>query len=223
MQFPGNAVLFDLDGTLVDTAADLAGAVNRALKTIGRPPVPIDVVKSMIGGGFPNLVTKALEHSGGPLPEAQLAPFVEKARDDYEAHVADSSKVYPGVMEALRALSMRGVAMGVCTNKPSGPSKKLLAALGIEKYLPVLVGGDSLPVKKPHPKMALEVLRRLNATIDNAVLVGDSETDVKLARAAQLPVILVEGGYSDRPVKSLGADLVIRTLAQLSQYLRAPG
>jgi phosphoglycolate phosphatase len=223
VQFPGNAVLFDLDGTLVDTAADLAGAVNRALKTIKRPPVPIDVVKSMIGGGFPNLVMKALEHTGGPLPEAQLAPFVEKSRDDYEAHVADSSKVYPGVMEALRALSMRGTRMGVCTNKPSGPSKKLLAALGLDKHISVLVGGDSLPVKKPHPKMALETLKRLNATIDNAVLVGDSETDLKLARAAQLPVILVEGGYTDRPVKSLGADLVIRTLAQLPQYLSAPG
>ena len=152
-----------------------------------------------------------------------MTPFVEKSRNDYEAHVADSSKLYPGVMEALRALSMRGVLMGVCTNKPAGPSKKLLAALGIDKYLPVLVGGDSLPVKKPHPKMAQEVLKRLNATVDSAVLVGDSETDVKLARAAKLQVILVEGGYSDRPVKSLGADLVIRTLAQLPQYLRAPG
>ena len=221
MQFPGNAILFDLDGTLVDTAADLAGAVNRALKTIGRPPVPIAVVKSMIGGGFPNLVMKALEHTGGPLPEAQLGPFVEKSRDDYEAHVADSSKLYPGVAEALRALSMRGAVMGVCTNKPSGPSKKLLAALGIDKYLPVLVGGDSLPVKKPHPKMALETLKRLNATVDSAVLVGDSETDVKLARAAKLQVILVEGGYSETPVKSLGADLVIRTMAQLPQYLRS--
>jgi phosphoglycolate phosphatase len=223
VQFPGTAVLFDLDGTLVDTAADLASAVNRGLKTLGRPAVPIDVVKSMIGGGFPNLVMKALEHTGGPLAEPKLTPFIEKTRDDYEAHVADASKLYPGVTEALRALSMRGSAMGVCTNKPSGPSKKLLAALGIEKYLPVLVGGDSLPVKKPHPKMALETLKRLNGTLDSAVLVGDSETDVKLARAAKIPVILVEGGYSEIPVKNLGADLVIRTMSQLPQYLRAPG
>lgn len=220
MRFPGHAVIFDLDGTLVDTAADLSGAVNRALKAIGRPAVPVEVVKSMIGGGFPNLVNKALEHSGGPLPADQLGPFVDKARTDYEAHVADTSTVLPGVMEAMRALHMRGVLMGVCTNKPAAASKKLLAAVGLDKYMPVLVGGDSLPMRKPHPKVAQEVLKRLNTTADSAVVVGDSETDVKLARSVNLPIILVEGGYSTTPVKQLGADLVLRTMAQLPQYLQ---
>jgi phosphoglycolate phosphatase len=209
-----------LDGTLVDTAADLAAAVNRALKALGRAAVPVDVVKTMIGGGFPNLINKALEHTGGPLPADQLGPFVEKARIDYEAHVADTSKPCPGVMEALRTLSMRGVLMAVCTNKPQAASKKLLAALGIEKYMPVLVGGDSMPMRKPHPNVAQEVLKRLNTTADSAVVVGDSETDVNLARGANMPVILIEGGYSTTPVKQLGADLVLRTMSQLPQYLQ---
>lgn len=218
-QFPGAAVLFDLDGTLVDTAEDLAGALNRALKTIGRKPCSIEVVKSMIGGGFPNLVAKGLEATGGALPESEFEEFVKKARDDYEAHAAVASKVYPGVADALRQLSMRGAKMGVCTNKPTGPSRKILQALGLEKYLPVLVGGDSLPVKKPNPLMAKEVLKRLNVDAESAVLVGDSDTDVKLARAAKLPVILIEGGYELKPVKTLGADLVLRSMAQLSASL----
>ncbi|MSP20887.1 MAG: phosphoglycolate phosphatase [Alphaproteobacteria bacterium] len=215
VQFPGEAVVFDLDGTLVDTAGDLAGALNRALKTLGRAAVPIEAVKSLIGGGFPNLIAKGLEATGGALPPEKFDEFCKVARDDYEAHVADTSKLYPGVAEALRGLGQRGCKMGVCTNKPAGPSRKLLIALNIDKYLPVLVGGDSLPVKKPHPKMAQEVLKKLGVEANHAVLVGDSETDLKLARAAKMTVILVEGGYSDKPVKTLGADLVIRSMAQL--------
>lgn len=221
MQFPGEAVLFDLDGTLVDTAADLAGALNRALQGLGRAPVSLDVVKSLIGGGFPNLVAKGLALTGGTLPEGQFDAVVASARADYEDNVAVESAVYPGVVEALRTLHRRGVKMGVCTNKPAAASGKLLAALGLEPYLSALVGGDSLPEKKPHPRMAQEVLARLGTRPEGAVLVGDSETDVKLARAANLPVILVEGGYSDRPATRLGADLVIRTMAQLPRHLRA--
>ena len=162
----------------------------------------------MIGGGLPNLVMKGLEATGGPIPTAQYDEIVKNARADYEEHVADKSKPYPGVLESLRGLAQRGSKMGVCTNKPAGASKKLLAALGLDKYLTVIVGGDSLPVKKPHPQMAREVLKKLGGIApEAAVLVGDSETDVKLARAANLPVILVDGGYTEVPVKDLGADI----------------
>lgn len=223
MRFPGDAILFDLDGTLVDTAEDLCGALNRALKSVGRPPVTVQQVRGMIGGGLPNLVMKGLEATGGPIPQVQYDEIVKNARTDYEEHVADKSKPYPGVLEALRGLSQRGTKMGVCTNKPAAASKKLLAALGLDKYLAVVVGGDSLPVKKPHPQMAREVLKKLgNFAPEAAVLVGDSETDVKLARAAGLPVILVEGGYTEIPVKDLGADMVIRGFSQLNEKLAPP-
>jgi phosphoglycolate phosphatase len=223
VRFPGDAVLFDLDGTLVDTAADLCGALNRALQSVGRPPVTVQQVRGMIGGGLPNLVMKGLEATGGPIPTDQYEEIVKNARLDYEEHVADQSKPYPGVLEALRGLAQRGSKMGVCTNKPAAASKKLLAALGLDKYLSVIVGGDSLPVKKPHPQMAREVLKKLgNIAPEAAVLVGDSETDVKLARAANLPVILVDGGYTEIPVKDLGADLVIRSFAQLNEKLAPP-
>ena len=128
MRFPGDAVLFDLDGTLVDTAEDLCGALNRALKSVGRPPVTVQQVRGMIGGGLPNLVMKGLEATGGPIPTAQYDEIVKNARADYEEHVADKSKPYPGVLESLRGLAQRGSKMGVCTNKPAGASKKLLAA-----------------------------------------------------------------------------------------------
>ena len=222
MRFPGDAVLFDLDGTLVDTAEDLCGALNKALKALGRPPVAVQAVKGMIGGGFPNLVKRGLEATGGPLPEPQFSEVVATARADYEENVAVRSKPYPGVLEALRSLNQRGTKMGVCTNKPAAASRKLLAALGIEKYMSVIVGGDSLPVKKPHPQMAREVLKKLGVGVEGAVLVGDSETDVKLARAAGLAVILVEGGYSDKAAKDLGADLVIRSFAQLADKVAPP-
>ncbi len=223
MQFPGDAVLFDLDGTLVDTAEDLCGALNRALKSVGRPPVTVQQVRGMIGGGLPNLVMKGLEATGGRIQGARFDELVKNARADYEEHVADKSKPYPGVLEALRGLAQRGCKMGVCTNKPTAASKKLLAALGLSKYLTVVVGGDSLPVKKPHPQMARELLKILgDIEPEAAVLVGDSETDVKLARAAGLPVILVEGGYSEIAAKDLGADLVICGFPQLNDKLAPP-
>jgi phosphoglycolate phosphatase len=208
---------------LVDTAEDLCAALNRALKSVGRPPVTVQQVRGMIGGGLPNLILKGLEATGGPIPTAQYDEIVKNARLDYEEHVADNSKAYPGVLDALRGLAQRGTKMGVCTNKPTAASKRLLAALGLDKYLPVVVGGDSLPVKKPHPQMAREVLKKLGGIEpEAAVLVGDSETDVKLARAANLPVILVEGGYTEVAAKTLGADLVIRSFAQLNERLAPP-
>ena len=211
-----NAIVFDLDGTLVDTAADLAAATNQALAPIGRRRLSVEEVRGMIGGGFPNLIDQGLRATDGPLEGKAFEDVVASARAYYTAHVADLSRAYPGVTEALAAFAENGVKMGVCTNKPAEPSQAILDQLGLGPYLPILVGGDTLPVMKPDPAMLGAVLDGLGAGVPSAVLVGDSETDVALARAAGVPVILVEGGYTPAPIETLGADRVVNDFSEIS-------
>ena len=219
MRLSCDAILFDLDGTLVDTAADLAAALNAAIGPLGRRVMSPADTKAMIGGGLPQLVRLGLESSGGMPEQDVFDAAVKRAFDRYDAHYADESRPFPGVIDTLKRLKTAGVKMGVCTNKPAAFSAKILAALGLTPYLPVLVGGDSLPVKKPDPKMAFAVMERLGATAAQCVLVGDSETDVKLARNAAIPVILVRGGYTTIPVEQLGADAIVGGFAELPATL----
>ena len=214
MRLNCDAILFDLDGTLVDTAADLAAALNAALGPLGRRTFTPDETKPLIGGGLPNLVTQGLEASGGMPAPAEFDAAVKRAYDRYGAHYADESRPFPGVAATLGALQ-GAFKMGVCTNKPEQFSRKILAALGLGPFLPVVVGGDTLPVKKPDPKMAVAVMERLGATAARSVLVGDSATDVKLGRSAGIRVVLVAGGYTTVPASELGADVVIGSFAEL--------
>ncbi len=214
-----NAIVFDLDGTLVDTAADLAAATNEALGAIGRRPIRVDEIRGMIGGGIPNLIDQGLRATGGPLEGKAFDEVVGHARSYYRAHVADLSQPYPGVAETLAALAANEMRMGVCTNKPAEPSQMILDQLGLTQYLPVVIAGDTLPVMKPDPAMLLAVLDRLGARAQDAVLVGDSATDVALGRAAGVPVILVAGGYTIDPVETLGGDATINGFADLSAAL----
>lgn len=214
-----NAIVFDLDGTLVDTAADLAAATNEALVAIGRRPVRIDEIRGMIGGGFPNLIDQGLRATGGPLGGEEFEEVVRHARSYYGAHVADLSQPFPGVTETLIALAADETRMGVCTNKPAEPTRMILDQLGLARYLPVVVAGDTLPVMKPDPAMLLAVLDGLEAHAGDAVLVGDSATDVALGRAAGVRVILVAGGYTTDPVETLGGDATINGFADLAAAL----
>lgn len=215
------AILFDLDGTLVDTAADLAWALNQVLAGLGLGPVAEADVRAMIGGGIANLVSQGLEATGGRVGDTEFGRLTAGCKSLYNDHVADRSRPYPGVAEALPALAEAGIGMGVCTNKPEGASRRLLAELALDAWLPVIVGGDTLPVRKPDPLMARAVMVRLGATEDSAVLVGDSATDVILARAAGVPVVLVDYGYAQEPVKTMGADGVISSFAELREQLAA--
>ncbi len=219
MRLSCDAILFDLDGTLVDTAADLAAALNAAIGPLGRRVMSPADARAMIGGGLPQLVRLGLESSGGMPGAPEFDAAVQRAFDRYDARYADESRPFPGVIDTLKRLKTAGVKMGVCTNKPAAFSAKILAALGLTPYLPVLVGGDSLPVKKPDPKMAFAVMERLGATAAQCVLVGDSETDGKLARNAAIPVILVRGGYTTIPVEQLGADAIVGGFAELPATL----
>lgn len=204
--FPFNVVAFDLDGTLADTAPDLTAALNHALDALGRPPVPDEAVRHMVGHGARALLQKGLAATGIVTPdlvEQGFPIFLEH----YEAHIADHTRPFPGVEAALDQLAGRGVALAVCTNKLEALSCELIAALGWNGRFAALIGGDTLPVRKPHPAPLIEAIARAGG--GRGAFVGDSITDTDTARAATIPCVAVRFGFSDRPPDQLGADALI--------------
>jgi len=207
-------IVFDLDGTLVDTAPDLCAALNHALGSLGRPPVPADDVRHMVGHGARKLLERGLAASGDASPalvEAGVAPFL----DYYAAHIADGSRPYPGVEAALDALAAAGCRLAICTNKPVAMSAALVAALGWQGRFAANLGFDSVPAPKPDPAHLLAAIAAAGGDRADTVFVGDSITDTMTGRAAAVPVIAVSFGFSDRPVAELGADIVIDHYAEL--------
>lgn len=220
--FIADAVLFDLDGTLVDSAPDLAAAVNRMLAELGRAEQPTATVTGWIGNGMARLVKRALTGELNGEPDAAL---FERALDifkrQYAAHLTRLTRPYPGAIEALQQLAAHGFALGCITNKPAMFTEPLLQQLGLAKYFALVLSGDSLPQKKPDPLPLQHACRHFGVDINRAILVGDSAADIGAARAAGMPVIGVSYGYNQgRDVRELNPDLVVDSLAQVPQYLR---
>ncbi len=210
------AVVFDLDGTLVDTAPDLGGALNRLLAEYGRPGLPLADIRHMIGDGAAKLVERGFSASGGYPDDPGL--LVSRFLTLYEQGIADLSRPFDGVAEALDRLGAAGLRLGVCTNKPSIPTQQVLSALDLERRFAAVAGGDG-PARKPDPRHLLGVIERLGARAENTVMVGDSANDVAAARAAGTPVIVVTFGYTVIPARELGADAVIESFAELPRLL----
>ena len=205
MPRPPKAVLFDLDGTLVDSAPDIAGALNALLAELGHPPLAVDAVKTMVGDGGPALVDRALRVSG-----RQATPvMVERFRTHYEQRLTSLTRPYPLVKQTLDQIAARGWRLGVCTNKRQAQSERILADLGLSGCFRAVLGGDTAPARKPDPRHALALLAALDVAPADAALVGDSHYDVGCARAAGIPSIAVAWGYSAIPAAQLGADAVI--------------
>lgn len=202
-------IIFDLDGTLIDTAPDLAAALNAVLVHEGLPVVTLDSVRHMVGRGALVLIERALASHGITLPERRTRDLFQHFLDHYEAHIAASSRPFEGVMAQVTSLAARGHRIGICTNKPAYLSHKLLAELGMTAHFPVVLGADSRPYRKPDPRHLLDTVTELGGTRTDAVLVGDSETDSLTARAAGIPCILVSFGYTEIPVRDLGATAII--------------
>jgi phosphoglycolate phosphatase len=209
-------VVFDLDGTLVDTAPDLIGTLDLVFERNGIARLPYEDARNMVGGGARKLIERGLAAEGCPVPSADLDRLVQEFIAYYAAHIAEHSRPFPGLDAALDQLAMSGCRFAVCTNKLEWLARRLLDALGLTGRFAAICGGDTFGMQKPHP----EVLRRTisSAGISGpAVMVGDSITDVRLARAAKTPVIAVAYGYTEIAPPELGADRVIESLSDLPE------
>lgn len=197
-------VVFDLDGTLVDTAPDIAGATNDTLAELGAAPLALADITRMIGDGSPKLMERALAASGLTIEVSAVMP---RFMEHYNAHATRLVKPYPGVIDTLRQLHETGYRLGICTNKPYAATLLVLEACGLAAYFPVCIGGDSLPQRKPHAEPLLTVIKRLGGTKDQSVMVGDSATDLVCADAADVPALIIPSGYGSETVeRTLGFD-----------------
>lgn len=207
--FPFQIVGFDLDGTLVDSNRDLAPAINHALHLAGRPEIPPDATRKLIGGGARRMLERALELTGGMPDGAEFEALFGALLRHYEAHIADHTVPYPGCVEVLDELLERGCRLAVLTNKIEVYSRKLLAALDLTDRFDLILGGDTLgPGRaKPAPDMIDTAMLMLGG--GRFAMVGDSTYDVRAARNAEVPVVALSFGYNDVPAAELGADAVI--------------
>lgn len=210
------AVIFDLDGTLVDTVEDLTAALNQTLAELGLPPHPLMAVRAMVGGGLGKLLGRALGPHAADLDTARRDAAAARLLALYAAKPAELSRLYPGAVKALAALRAAGVHCGLCTNKPDLIASDLLQGLGLAEAFGCIQGSAAGLPKKPDPAGIHRVLANLDVEPAAAIMVGDSVTDVRCARAAGLAaIIVVSYGYSVTPVTDIGADAVITHLHEL--------
>ncbi len=217
MTGPFTAIVLDLDGTLVDSARELARAVNAGLTPLGRRAVAEREIHAMIGDGIAMLTRRALAATGDVPEGAAFDAVLADVRRVYD--VLPPSPPYPGVPETLARLHDAGVALGVCTNKPEGPARRLLAQLGFDRWIGTLAGGDTFPVKKPDPGHVRELLARMGTDPARAAMVGDSANDAEAARGAGLAFVAVSYGYCKGPVTGLAADAVLERFSDLPAAL----
>ena len=202
-------IVFDLDGTLVDTAPDLVDTLNIVLAREGLLPVPFETARNMIGGGARTLIERGLQAEGRSGGAAEVDRLYRDFVAYYGDHLADRSQPFPGVIAAIEQLSERGFRFAVCTNKLEWLSVRLLEALGISRHFAAICGQDTFGVQKPDPQILLRTIRKAGGDSARAIMVGDSITDIEVARAAKVPVIAVDFGYTETPVTALGPDAVI--------------
>jgi phosphoglycolate phosphatase len=203
------AVVFDLDGTLVDTAPDLWRATNHILASLGRRPIMLKDVRAFVGRGARVLIARGLKATGDGADRQTIERLHDEFVHYYGEHIAEGSEPFPGVIALLDRLHEDGVRLGVCTNKLEGLSVRLLEALELAKYFDAVVGPDTIGVAKPDPATYRETLSRMRSKIGRSVMIGDSETDVLTARAAGVPIIAVDFGYTPEPVADFAPDFVI--------------
>lgn len=200
------AVIFDLDGTLIDTAPDLANATNHVLARCGRRAVGLDEVRVMVGHGARALITRGFAVTGAPVEAGDLETLYGEFIAHYEANIASDSQLFPGTVELLVRCRLAGLKLGVCTNKIERLSRKLIQAMGVEFYFGAVVGSDTLGIYKPDARPYRETLRQLGVNGGDSIFIGDSETDLLTARAAGVPMIGVTFGYADKPIAELAPD-----------------
>jgi len=214
------AIIWDLDGTLVESAPDLANALNTLLNERGQHGHTVEQVRPMIGAGVAKLIERGFRAAGAPLDARTRDALVPRFMEIYTRCATDSTHLVPHAREVLQQFYDAGTPQGLCTNKPHAVTRRILDVLDISGFFASIVGGDSTTEKKPHPLPLLTCLEELNTRPADAVMIGDSGADVGAARAAGAPVILVPDGYTGEPAVSLGADYVVGSLADIPGSFR---
>jgi phosphoglycolate phosphatase len=214
-------VVFDLDGTLVDTAPDLINALNFVLDREGLPAVPLHSARNMIGAGARKLIERGLELEGRTMSFAEVTRLTGDFIDYYAAHIADASRPFEGLESALDDLGARGYRFAVCTNKLEWLSKLLLDRLGLSARFSAICGADTFGVSKPDPAILQQTVARAGGQLSSAIMVGDAGPDIGVARRAGIPVIGVEFGYSEVPIADLKPDRLINHMRELPAAVEA--
>ena len=214
-------VVFDLDGTLADTALDLIATLNFILEREGLAPVPLVQARDLIGAGARALITRGFEAQNKALPPERLEALFIDFLDHYGRNLVQHTKLYPGVETSLDDLAAEGYTLAVCTNKVEAHSRTLLAALGILDRFAAIAGRDTYPVYKPDPRHLTMTIADAQGDASRAVLIGDSKTDVDTARAATIPVIGVDFGYTEIPMNALMPDRLISHFDALVPAVRS--
>ncbi|HXV00766.1 MAG TPA: HAD-IA family hydrolase [Caulobacteraceae bacterium] len=217
----GAVIVFDLDGTLVDTAPDLIGTLNVMLAAEGLPPARLEDARVLIGRGGRALIAGGFAAAGRPLTDEEVDRRFEAFLPHYLAHIADLSAPYPGVQACLDELAAAGARLAVCTNKRGDLSRALLDAVGLGGRFAAVVGPDHAGARKPDPRHLVATIAAAGGRADQAVMVGDSPYDAQAARAAGVRLVLVAFGYSETPVADLGADAVIGDFTALPEVCTA--
>jgi phosphoglycolate phosphatase len=208
-------LVFDLDGTLVDTAPDLINALNFVLDREGLPPVPLASARNMIGAGARKLIERGLELEGRTAGIEDITRLTNDFIDYYAAHIADISRPFEGLEGALDDLATRGYRFAVCTNKLEWLSKLLLDQLGLSARFSAICGADTFGVSKPDPAILRQTVARAGGQLSSAIMVGDAGPDIGVARRAGVPVIGVGFGYTDIPIADLKPDRLINHMNEL--------
>jgi phosphoglycolate phosphatase len=214
-------IIFDLDGTLADTAGDLIGSLDYVMVHEGFEATPLGDARSLLGAGARALIQRALASQQASVSPEKLEDMFQLFLEYYETRIADESRLYPGVVAALDALQARGDTFAVCTNKIERPARLLLEKLGVAERFAFICGQDTFGVAKPDPAPLLRTIEASRGDKARALMVGDSKTDIATARAAGIPVIAVDFGYTDRPVQEYGPDRVISHFDELPEAAAA--
>jgi phosphoglycolate phosphatase len=218
-----DALLFDLDGTLIDSAPDIALALNLLMADLDRPELDLPAVRSMIGDGAGTLVERALTAASVAHRPEELGSYLKRFLAHYEADPVQLTKPYPGVPETLAVLDAKGFRCAICTNKPQRATEMILEALDLARYFDPILGADAVANRKPHPDHLQAALTAMGAKRERGVMIGDSTNDVAPAQALAMPAIVMAYGYGRRPLSALGADLILEDFAKLPEALQSIG
>ena len=213
--------IFDLDGTLVDTAADLVSSLNHTIAAAGLAPVTYDDLTHLVGQGARVMIKRAFALRETELPEADVDPLYERFITHYRAEMPGESRPYPGIVKTLEALSQSGITLAVCTNKTAVLAVPLLEKLGLTHYFAAITCGDTFEFRKPDARHILGTIEKAGGDIRRTVMVGDSINDILAARNANVPSIGVTFGYTDIPMAELEPDVVIDNFEALTPDLFA--